>query len=85
MIKGISRQIVEVTDTKSPYFERMFLVVRHQCTDYPSALLDKEAHALLSAQNSYSGLKKARRLHRLKQLALLVLGGCFGAFLAQLI
>ncbi|MBO5928480.1 MAG: hypothetical protein J6Q42_00485 [Clostridia bacterium] len=88
MIKGISRQIVEVTDTKSPYFERVFLVVRHQCTDYPSALLDKEAHTLLSAENSYSGLKKARRLHRFKQVAWLALGIslglCLSLFLTKL-
>lgn len=84
MIKGISRQIVEVTDTKNPYFERVFLVVRRQCTDYPSALLDKEAHAMLSATNGYSGLKKARCLHHIKQIAWLALGGGLGVCLSQL-
>ena len=28
MIKGIHRQMIEVTHTGSPYFERAFLVVR---------------------------------------------------------
>ncbi len=85
MIKGINRQIVEVTDTKSPYFERVFLVVRHHCTDCPAVLLDQEAHKLLSSQDAYSGLKKARRRYAGMQILCLVLGGTIGAGLAQLI
>ncbi len=85
MIKGINRQIVEVTDTKNPYFERMFLVVRHQCTDCSATLLDREAHKLLSSQSAYSGLKRARRRYVGMQLLFLLLGGITGAGLAQLI
>ncbi len=83
MIKGINRQIVEVTDTKNPYFERMFLVVRHQCTDYPTTLLDKEANKLFSSQKAYSGLKKARRRYWTSQLIFLFFGGIIGAVLTQ--
>ncbi len=85
MIKGINRQIVEVTDTKNPYFERMFLVVRHQCVDVAATLLDREAHKLLSSQNPYSGLKKARRRYVGIQLFWLLLGGILGAALIQLL
>ena len=85
MIKGINRQIVEVTDTKNPYFERMFLVVRHQCTDCPSTLLDQEAHKILSSQSAYSGLKKSRRRYWGVQIVWLIFGGILGAGLMQLI
>ncbi len=85
MIKGINRQIVEVTDTKNPYFERIFLVVRHHCTDCPATLLDQEAHKVLSSQNAYSGLKKARLRYLGMQILCLLLGGILGAGLVQLI
>ena len=83
MIKGINRQIVEVTDTKNPYFERIFLVVRHQCTDCPATLLDQEAHRLFSSQKAYSGLKKARRRYWTSQMLFLLFGGIIGAVLMQ--
>ncbi len=85
MIKGISRQIVEITDTQSPYFERMFLVVRQQCAECPPAVLDREAHKMITPATAYSGLKHARRRYICKQIGWILLGGALGACLPQLI
>lgn len=84
MQKGISRQIVEVTRTDNPYFERAFLVVRTDCTDHPPERLDQEAARFLQQQTPYTGIKKARRFHLLQKLSLLLLGGGVGALLAAL-
>ena len=43
MIKGVNRQIIEVTDTGSDYFERALLVVRANCTDTDTGMLHEEA------------------------------------------
>ena len=85
MIKGTSRQIVEVTDTANPYFERILLVVRNDCADQPAEQLDREAHALIQSQGGYTGMRLARRRHRLQQLGLLLAGGGIGFLLQQLL
>lgn len=84
MIKGISRQIVEVTDTTNPYFERVFFVVRQQCKEAPSSLLDAEAHRLVNTATGYTGLKRARRLRSLRRLGLFLIGAGIGALTVRL-
>lgn len=74
MTKGISRQIVEITNTGNPFFERALLVVRPSHTDQPAATLRKEAERVLNDQNGYSGLRRAQRRHRIRQLLWLLLG-----------
>ena len=44
MIKGINRQMIEVTHTGSPYFERAFLVVRAECSQPSDETLQHMAH-----------------------------------------
>ncbi len=84
MIKGVSRQIVEVTGTGSPYFERAFLVVRPACTDEPEELLHDEAQRMLRSQEGYTGLRRARRRRRLRQFLLLLLGGALGLMIEKM-
>ena len=84
MIKGISRQIVEVTGTGSPYFERAFLVVRPACADASEELLHDEAHRVLQSQDGYTGLKNARRRRRLGRRSLLLLGGVLSLLIEKL-
>lgn len=79
MIKGISRQMVEVTDIGNPYFERAFFVVRQQYCEASSSLLDHEAHCVFKAADGYSGLKRAQRLHTLRRWGLILLGAALGA------
>lgn len=43
MIKGVNRQIIEVSDTGSAYFERALLIVRANCADADTAMLHDEA------------------------------------------
>lgn len=85
MIKGISRQIVEVTDTANPYFERVFFVVRQQCKEASPTLLNNEAHRLVHTATGYTGLKRARRLRVLRCVGLLLLGITIGVTAALLI
>lgn len=84
MIKGISRQIVEVTDTANPYFERVFFIVRQQCREASPSLLDAEAHRLVNAATGYTGLKRAKRLRSLRRFGLFSLGVGIGALTVRL-
>ncbi len=85
MIKGVSRQILEITNTGNPYFERAFLVVNAPFTDRPDDDLQHEAHLVLQAHEGYSGLLRARRARRFKQTALLVVGLVIGILAEKLI
>lgn len=75
MIKGISRQIVEITGTNSPYFERAFLVVRPACADEAEELLHDEADRVLQSQDGYTGLRRARQRRHWQRALLILLGG----------
>ena len=77
MLKGVSRQILEIVQTENPYFERAFLVVRPACQDFSAAQLNKAAHKFLQQQSPYSGLKRARSRQVLSFL-LCVLAGVTG-------
>lgn len=59
MIKGVHRQMIEVTHTGSPYFERAFLVVRHGQPpeqDKLQSLADK----VVEQAGTYAGLRRRR-------------------------
>ena len=79
MLKSTSRQILEVTHTNNPYFERAFFVVRHNCADQPDLNLDGEAQQVLCNQPLYSGLHRSRLRNRLIQSLSFLLGGAVGA------
>lgn len=85
MLKGVSRQIVEITQTENPYFERVFLVVRPNCREVPSAQLDKAAHRFLQQQTPHSGLKRARQKQAWQRLGFLLTGGGVGALLTLIV
>ncbi|MCI8554017.1 MAG: hypothetical protein HFJ80_03625 [Clostridiales bacterium] len=73
MIKGINRQIIEVTDTGNPYFERALLIVRPHCADTPGDRLRAEANRLVRTAGGYSALRRSRR-----RFQMLMLGGGSG-------
>lgn len=60
MIKGINRQMIEVTHTGSPYFERAFLVVRAGCSQPSDETLQHMAHKVVQQADSYAGLRRQR-------------------------
>ena len=65
MIKGVQRQIIEVTHTGSPYFERAFLVVRGDGAAPAADTLQTMAHKVVEQAATYSGLRRERWRRRL--------------------
>ena len=59
MIKGVNRQMIEVTHTGSPYFERAFLVVRGG-TPPEEEKLHKMAEKVVEQAGTYAGLKRQK-------------------------
>lgn len=61
MIKGVSKQILEVTNTDNPYFEKIIFFVKpeHQSTDRKK--LQKEAEELASLKQKPPRLKLTKR------------------------
>lgn len=47
MIKGVNRQIIEVTQTENMYFERALLVIKPEYTNVGANQLDFEAEKYL--------------------------------------
>ena len=82
MLKSISRQILEVTHTDHPYFERAFFVVRHDCADQSDDNLVDEAQLLLHRQHPYSGILRSHLKTRLFRLFAFLIGGAAGAAVA---
>ncbi|MDD2361895.1 MAG: hypothetical protein PHH84_02895 [Oscillospiraceae bacterium] len=76
MIKGVNRQIIEVTETGNEYFERAFLVVRPSFADTVQGRLHDEARRFLRNAQGYSGLK----INRARNLKNMIIRGCsYGA------
>jgi hypothetical protein len=46
MIKGVNKQILEVTNTESPYFEKIIFFIKPQYKNADRKKLQKEAEAL---------------------------------------
>ncbi|MBQ7088965.1 MAG: hypothetical protein IJN04_04905 [Clostridia bacterium] len=80
MIKGIHRQMIEVTHTGSPYFERAFLVVRGDMAADEEKLRCM-AQKVVEQADHHGGLKRQKRRQRLRQAALALLWGGGGAAL----
>lgn len=87
MIKGINRQIIEVTKTDNLYYERALLVVRPQFTGAERQILEREARKMLREMNAPSILKsKKQLLRRILNFLLPAMAGaaitvCFSGFL----
>ena len=76
MIKGVNRQIIEVTDTGNEYFERALLVVRPRFADSSPGRLHDEAQRFVRNAGGYTGL----RMNRGRNIREWILrGGSFGA------
>ena len=85
MIKGINRQMIEVTHTGSPYFERAFLLVRSGAALPPQEHLHRQAEKVVQQAGTYAGLRRERWLRRLQQAAFGLLCGGVGAALLWVI
>ena len=65
MIKGVNRQMIEVTHTGSPYFERAFLVVRAG-NQPPEENLHRQAERVVQQAQTYAGLRRGRWKRRMQ-------------------
>lgn len=85
MIKGVNRQIIEVTDTGNTYFERALLVVRPNCMDTESSRLHEEAQRMVRAAGGYAGLRISRRRRMRHSLLLGLSSGAGGLLLGGIL
>jgi hypothetical protein len=62
MIRGVSRQIIEVQETGSAYYEKAYLIVNPEFSGAERQLLEREARKVIKSMGAPSGMKKARRV-----------------------
>ena len=80
MIKGVNRQMIEVTHTGSPYFERAFLVVRGDAPPQEEKL-HRMAQKVVEQAGTYAGLRRQRWRQALRWGVFALLCGGGGAML----
>ena len=82
MVRGVSRQIIEVPDTGNIYYEKAYLVVKPEFSDAQRTLLEKEAKRVLRAMDAPSGIKR-KNIKCFLAAALVgagIMAGCFFLF-----
>ncbi len=85
MIKGVNRQMIEILDTGSPYFERALLVVQAGIDTADSGALQKAAREMLQNADSCSHLKRGRRRALFERATLIFFSVCAGAVITLLL
>ena len=88
MIKGVNRQMIEVTHTGSPYFERAFLVVRNSVVQPPQENLQRQAEKVVQQAGTYAGLRRQRWIRMTQQGVfglICAVGGALLLWLLQLV
>ena len=77
MIKGINRQMIEVNQTGSIYYEKAFLIVKPEFSSAQQQILEEEALRLLKKMDAPSAFKRRRVIAMRVAFALLsaVCGG----------
>ena len=61
MVRGVSRQIIEVPDTGNIYYEKAYLVVKPEFSDAQRTLSEKEAKRVLRAMDAPSSIKQKNK------------------------
>lgn len=84
MIKGVNRQMIEVTHTGSPYFERAFLVVRVG-SQPPEENLHRQAEKVVEQAGTYAGLRRNRWRNRVQMAVLGLICAGAGALVALIV
>ena len=57
MLRGINRQVLEITETNNMYYEKALLVVRPEYTDAQKNVLEREAKLMLRRMYPPSAIK----------------------------
>lgn len=58
MIRGINRQIIEVPDTESRYYEKAYFVVRPEFCGIEQAVLEREARKVIKQAGAPSRFRR---------------------------
>ena len=74
MLKGVNRQMIEVSRPHDPYFEKALLVVRSEAETVDQTALHSEAAKALLQVGSFSGLRRRRWRVRLIRTGWFLLG-----------
>lgn len=80
MLKGVNRQVVEISHPESAYFERVLFFVKPEFSSVSEKRIKGKADEIIKDAASPPGLKKAsRKKGRLKQLLQLTGAALVGA------
>lgn len=87
MIKGVNKQILEVTNTENPYFEKIIFFVKPEFKNEDTKKLQKEAESLALSAQKPPRIKMSKRqlLKMLASAALFTLAGCALTFLINML
>ena len=87
MIKGVNRQVLEITNTENPYFERIIFFVKPEYGNEDRAKLKKEAenYALSAGKPPKSRKTKKEILYLIMQSILCLGAGAALTFLFSLV
>lgn len=77
MIRGVSRQIIEVKETDNRYYESAYLVVKPEFASAERAILEREALKMLRTMDAPFGIK--RRFNRFAACLRFLLPALLGA------
>lgn len=66
MLRGVNKNIIEVSDPENKYFEKAILFVRPVCKNKPEEVLNNAAHTFLSTANTTQSLTTVTRTKPLK-------------------
>ena len=83
MMKGVSKQILEVTNTENPYFEKIIFFVKpeHAHTDYNKLKREAESVATVTRRPPKVRLTKRQILRTVVGSLIFTLAGCAITFL----
>lgn len=84
MIKGINKQILEVTNPESPYFDRIIFFVKPAGQSVEESTLKSEA-LKISASVKKPPKSKRTKKQIFQTIGLLILGLCAGASLGVIL
>ena len=62
MIRGVNRQVIEITETGNAYYEKALLVIKPEYASAERELLEREARRVLKQMGAPSSVKKSSRI-----------------------
>lgn len=85
MIKGVNKQVLEVTQTEQPYFEKVVFFVKSDCAETDSEKILKKAKSYASLDVRPPKTKRTGSFSYAVLALCSAVGGAIGAALVNLI